>query len=335
MVRIAQEDIAVIGGGNLGHLIGAIYGSGHPVRILSSKAPETPTWHGLRAYGHMNSYGGAEFSSNPEAVIDGASMIFVTVPSDMREAALLKIRDFIKPGARIVAIPAVGGWFEVANRVLDGLDVSIEGLRDIPFICDQTDFGKSVRFVGEKDSIFAAPRQVSTYWGMFFGIKCLPVTTDDILLTPANPIIHPGNLYGMFDKGRRDIIPVRPRFYEDMSVISGDWIDNLDRDIRAIRKAKGMDRFTIFDWFEQNYGSIVKDKTNLSMMFRTNPAYAGVMSPLREVQGGWSLKSDHRVFKEDIPFGLEILKREATQFDVSVPHIDEVLVWAHSVMRTE
>lgn len=329
-------NIAIIGGGNLGHLLGALYGGRHTSTIITSKATKEIQYNVIQAYNdqgptHESVVG---FSSDYWYVCD-ADLIFVTVPSDMRRNACEQMKSFVKPGAIVCAIPAVGNWFDIARHSFRRTGVKVEGLRDIPFICDKCEFGKRVRFVGKKDSIYAPSQTQAEFYEDFFDIPCGVVSELDILLTPANPIIHPGNLYGMFRAGEYTHIPSKPLFYEELTELGAATIEALDSDIGKIRKKAGLAPFTIFDWFEQNYGSSIDDKSNLLTTFRTNKCYKGCVAPLEETPDGFTLIANHRVFKEDIPFGLELLKAKALKYGVETPTIDVVLSWAHSIMKKE
>jgi len=52
----------------------------------------------------------------------------------------------------------------------------------------------------------------------------------------------------------------------------------------------------------------VKDKSDLRTVFRTNSGYATVKIPVKAVEGGVIVNTDARIFWEDVPYGLCILK---------------------------
>lgn len=64
----------------------------------------------------------------------------------------------------------------------------------------------------------------------------------------------------------------------------------------------------IKDRIIQQYTDQVKDKSTLKTVFRTNTGYATVQIPQKAVPGGFVLNTEARIFWEDIPYGLCILK---------------------------
>jgi len=75
--------------------------------------------------------------------------------------------------------------------------------------------------------------------------------------------------------------------------------------------------------------------TDLRRFFRENQAYKGFRCPFRAVEGGWEPDFSNRYFTEDIPYGLCVYKGLAELAGVSVPAIDEILIWAQTHMGKE
>ena len=136
----------------------------------------------------------------------------------------------------------------------------------------------------------------------------------NITLTPGNPIMHPSIMYGMFGPHSQwDGKPIKekPLFYEAVSELSSYFLTLADAEVQAIRHAVHGQTGTNLPavWpLRQNikkvYGELVGDNRTLMTTMRTNRAYGTIRTPLLPVEGGFTIKLNHRFFLEDVPFGL-------------------------------
>lgn len=77
-----------------------------------------------------------------------------------------------------------------------------------------------------------------------------------------------------------------------------------------------------------SYGTQVKDATSLRSTFCTNVGYRGCRTPLEDAGNGRvrpAVKS--RLFVEDVPYGLVILRDIASLIGIAVPEIDSQIRW--------
>lgn len=61
--------------------------------------------------------------------------------------------------------------------------------------------------------------------------------------------------------------------------------------------------------------------------FRTNQGYRTVRIPVKEVTGGVIPNIDGRIFWEDVPYGLMILRQIADMAGVHTPNINRMIRW--------
>jgi len=85
------------------------------------------------------------------------------------------------------------------------------------------------------------------------------------------------------------------------------------------------------------YGSDVTDTSSLLSVMRTNVGYKGCGTPLKaESDGTFSPATGSRLFWEDVPYGLCILKHIAELCgDLPTPTINEMIFWHQSLMGKE
>jgi len=65
----------------------------------------------------------------------------------------------------------------------------------------------------------------------------------------------------------------------------------------------------------------------LKTVFRTNIGYSVLKFPTKKVEGGVIPNIDGRLFWEDVPYGLVILKDIATMVNVKTPATDLMIEW--------
>lgn len=80
------------------------------------------------------------------------------------------------------------------------------------------------------------------------------------------------------------------------------------------------------------YGEQIKDKSTLETVFKTNIGYSTLKIPVKKVSGGVIPDIDGRIFWEDIPFGLCILKNIADMVFVKTPWINKMIEWHQKFM---
>eukprot|EP01015_Nassula_variabilis_P023881 TRINITY_DN4507_c0_g1_i6.p1 TRINITY_DN4507_c0_g1~~TRINITY_DN4507_c0_g1_i6.p1 ORF type:complete len:210 (+),score=36.52 TRINITY_DN4507_c0_g1_i6:108-737(+) len=173
-----------------------------------------------------------------------------------------------------------------------------------------------------------------------FGIITLPIPNFLCLtLYPSNQIIHPGRMYGIFQDwdGKKSFEPNQvPFLYEDMDDISADMLQKLDDEIQMIKNAiqqknSFTDLSSVLPLKERiifQYGEQIANKSNLKEVFRTNQGYKTARVPVRQVENGKVIPEiNSRLFFEDIPYGLCILKDLAELLNLSTPAIDLMIEW--------
>lgn len=71
----------------------------------------------------------------------------------------------------------------------------------------------------------------------------------------------------------------------------------------------------------------------MKTVFATNQGYATVRIPVKQVKGGVIPDVDGRIFWEDIPFGLCILKDIASMVGTKTPTVDMMIDWHQKFMN--
>eukprot|EP00300_Choanocystis_sp_HF-7_P016942 c19580_g1_i1.p1 GENE.c19580_g1_i1~~c19580_g1_i1.p1 ORF type:complete len:445 (+),score=86.08 c19580_g1_i1:29-1336(+) len=371
--RSAAINITIIGAGNLGHVMAGQLAARENTKVffLTRKASQiaAPMMNeGIRVTIKGPTKDTPDtfvtgrvtlVSDKPADVIPQADVVLVTVPSHARPTVLSLIAPHIAKDRPVFigAFPGIGGFDWIARAVFKqhGLSNAIVfSIKDIPFMSSNTTFGKSATNLGRKKLLFLATNRFKEsdetklcaylMTEMAEGIPCVVMDSFmTITLTPANPIMHPAIMYGMFGPfSQWDGRPLKekPLFYEDVSELSSYFTERADADIQAIKrgvvKATRADLTAVWPLrvnMKNVYGDVVGDNRTLMLAMRTNRAYASIRTPLApHPEGGFVPDIGHRFFHEDVPYGLVILRDIADMVNVKVPMIDELLMWAQGLM---
>ena len=294
-------------------------------------------------------------SENAADVIPDSNLIIMPVPSMAYESLLSEIEPYIASGTIIGATPGMGGFDWVLKRILGKKydDIIAFSMVPLPWNCRITEYGSEVEVRVQKEPLSFACNRSSfeirrKLQKMFIDIFRLNTNILEHLLSitlfPANSVIHPARLYGLFkDYEEGKIYNENPLFYEDMDDFSANCIEKVSDELQTIcRRIEEKseikllkDVLPIDESILRVYPGKVKDTSNLKQIFRTNSGYKGFHTPMKESKGGWIPDFSNRYFTEDIPFGLCIYKGVAEILGEKTPMMDTILTWTQEKMGKE
>jgi hypothetical protein len=84
---------------------------------------------------------------------------------------------------------------------------------------------------------------------------------------------------------------------------------------------------TVLDYYEST------DAVSLAKKLRSIEAFKGILSPMKQVEGGYIPDFQSRYFTEDFPYGLAIIHRLAHEKGVPSPSIDMVYDWGTKMLN--
>ena len=252
-----------------------------------------------------------------------------------------------------------------------GLGIKIFGFQTIPWTCRTVKYGHTVRIHEAKLALNLAVLPTSlTQIGAalmkdLFQVKIKQVPNFlNLTLVPSNQLIHPARTHAIFRGGRTFSLEEKlPLFYEDMCEKSAETLQGLDDDLQAIRyaltrkyPALNLDMvLPLRNRVVRQYGASVRDPSTLRSTFATNVAYSGIQCPVEKLYEGSEKTSSKeegsselepkligygppvqsRLFWEDIPFGLCILKNFAELLEIKTPTMVAMIRWHQQYMGIE
>lgn len=363
--------VTICGGGNGAH-VAATYLSAKGLRVqVLTRQPErwAETLELSTAGSSWESRGVISgrlslVSKHAKDVIPQSDVVIVASPANAHPAILNHVAPYLKEGVKLGALFAQGGFDWAVKKALgDELLANVDllfGLQNIPWICKTTQYGRKCRIIGSKQCLYVAcypverKENAATLMQSLFDIPCEPVANFlNLTLTPSNQIIHPARYYAIFrdwdGKKTYTLEELKKRdgltLYAGFDEFSAEQLTMLDNELQQIKYAL-LQRFPALDLSDvlpmgdrvvKHYGKDVLDRSSLLQIFRTNLGYAGCATPLMEVsEGRFQPAIKSRLFWEDIPYGLCILKNMAEMLgNIPTPRIDFMIRWHQQFMGVE
>eukprot|EP01060_Flectonema_neradi_P026862 TRINITY_DN362_c3_g2_i3.p1 TRINITY_DN362_c3_g2~~TRINITY_DN362_c3_g2_i3.p1 ORF type:complete len:421 (+),score=94.65 TRINITY_DN362_c3_g2_i3:61-1323(+) len=361
----AGMTVAVCGGGNAAHvMVGDLGSRGYTVNLylpfrdeaerFTAALPSNGVKINYVTKGKVAHSKPGRVSKLAKDVIPGAKFIFIPLPVFAHEPTLMDIVPHCDDDAVIVAMPATGCFDWTATKVFNklGKRVTIAGIAPLPYVCRIVKYGAEVNLMGVKDKVGMATlpsrkiNEVAAVVEEVIGLRVerypsfVPIT-----LTPTNPIMHTGRLYGMFVGAGywrdRKGYPGMIKFYDDCDAVSNEWLHRLNAENQKIGEAieKAIPGCTggkvrnINEFLKWTYGPDISKWDTAGDCYRTNKQFKGVGSPMIEVAPSyWVPDFKNRYFSEDFPFGLIANRGLAELLGVPTPDMDTVIEWAQKEM---
>ncbi|EAM8615765.1 hypothetical protein BHS62_24600 [Salmonella enterica] len=286
-----------------------------------------------------------------------ADVVIVTAPSHARHALLSHLQPALPRNKPVFvgAIPGFGGFDWLAEYLLGSVgNVVLWGMKDVPHIAYDLTPGRSVRLGGAKSRLYVAlhRREKAEHAQILLShlhrLYDSPVTLLgdylEITLTPGNPIMHSAVIYGLIGPwGQWHQHPFTdvPCWWNDCPELGAYYLQRCDEENQALCRAASAalnSNLSSVKPLKQEiveaYGDQIVDPRTLLSVLRTNRAYAGIPLPLIPLEngGGYVFDCQHRVFQEDIAFGLGLLVAIGEQLQVSVPCMREIYHWCSQFM---
>eukprot|EP01006_Ploeotia_vitrea_P014017 TRINITY_DN37055_c0_g1_i1.p1 TRINITY_DN37055_c0_g1~~TRINITY_DN37055_c0_g1_i1.p1 ORF type:complete len:397 (+),score=50.94 TRINITY_DN37055_c0_g1_i1:50-1240(+) len=358
-----MTQVCVCGGGNAAHvMIQELTTSGCKVNLFAPFADEAEKFNSLlpkeglkcdmidgsSKYGQLQAV-----SKDPAAVIPGSKFIFVPLPCFAHEATLRAVVPHCDDDAVICAMPTTGAFDFIGTKVLKELgreSITLAGLSPLPYVCRIVDYAKQVRLFGKKERVHFATlpasrgAEVAAQLEPLLGLK-LDIAPSFLVLTltPTNPIMHTGRLYGLFGDTdwRTKKFEKNVLFYEECDDLSDRFLKELDAENQLIVQACekvvpgciGGKVLPLPDYLKSVYGKDITCWDSPKACYQSNCQFKGVGSPMKQLEDGtWVPDFKSRYFTEDFPFGLLTNKGIAQLLGVATPTMDKIILWAQKEM---
>lgn len=276
---------------------------------------------------------GFRVSGLKEEALADADMIFCTYPAFLRPTFVQQAAPFLKKGAMLGFLPGYGGIEYHCKELLEK-GVEVFAFQRVPFVARCTvkpGEGAVAGILSRKTQLYVGTiNHDERVTGLVQELLGIPTVTIRnylaITLTPSNPLLHITGIYNVFGKAEPDAVyPKELYLYEEWTDETSELLFQYDAEVQEIcRRLAPMDMSEVVS-LPIYYESDTPHK--MTKKLQSIEAFKAVKVPLKPVENGYGIDFDSRMFREDFPYGVCVLKAYAILTGVKTPIIDEMLAF--------
>ncbi|MCQ2334879.1 MAG: NAD/NADP octopine/nopaline dehydrogenase family protein [Paludibacteraceae bacterium] len=332
-MREDKLHICICGGGGLGHTTAGVFSSqeGVDVSLLTSRPdswsntfcvndPIGKVFHGRISHA----------SCLASEVIPTADLVLLCLPAFLVEQTLRDIAPNLRPDTQVGAVVGNTGFFIYAHEILPA-ETPLFAFQRAPYISRVVEYGKEANLLGYKDELLVATENIANVSAFCERLSALLLTPVralnsfyEVTLSNSNPILHTGRLYTMWKDWDGTPYAENPLFYYGWTDEASKVEIQMDQELFVLLKHLNIGTQSIKPLLE-HYDSA--DAAALTRKLRSIPSYAGIYSPMKQIDAGWVPDFTSRYFTEDFPYGLKIIHDLAHKNELPCPMIDKVYEW--------
>lgn len=270
-------------------------------------------------------------SSHPEEAAAGAEIVFVCLPHFAVERAFYDIEPYVVDGCLVGVIPGSGGCEFYFDRVFHGR-ARLFGFQRVPFVARLEEYGRIAQILSWKPYCVLGTLRKGDLEPACTSVESCGLALERadnylaISLAPSNPVIHTACAYGMFNgHSPHEIYPRVKRLYEEWGDAESSIMIAMDEELHALfGYIHELDMSSVRPLTE-HYES--PDAPSLTRKILSIPSFQDLLSPMKPVDGGATADLSSRMFTEDFPFGLALIRGFGEIYQIEMPVIDRVLGW--------
>lgn len=339
--------VCIVGGGHIGTTLLCYVKNTHPEYTVTmytrrpnlfSKQIKCNDWEG-----------GKNYTITPDAISNeasvsakGADIVFIALPHFAVEKAFADIAPYVSEKAFVGVLPGGGGCEFFFGKYFTDKQ-TLFGFQRVPFTAKLQEYGKEANLkswkpfsvVGTLPScrIDEACKMIETC-----GLKTKKAANYlEVALTPTNPVLHTSRtneLFGNYD--RNHVFTEKVKFYVGWSDKASTTLFGMDAELQQLLKkiteAIGLETSAIRPLAEHYESPTI---SSLTAKINSIATFQSVFAPMKEVEGGFVADTASRMFTEDFPWGLAVIRSYFDLFDMKAPTMDRVLSWYADYMGLE
>ena len=281
-------------------------------------------------------------SNNPSVAAEKADIVFVALPHFAVEKAFSEIAPYVAEDAYIGVIPGGGGcefFFEKYFRESN----TLFGFQRVPFTAKLVEYGKETNLKSWKKFSVVGTLYKEKIREVCERIELCGLKTRkadnylSIALTPTNPVLHTARIYEIFSEyDRNHVFNEKHLFYVGWTDMASKILINMDNELHNLLDCIAViDTTAIRPLYEHYEAPTVRDMTR---KINSIPTFQNVYAPLRSIDGrdnAYVADTESRMFAEDFPWGLAIIRSYFDFFGIHAPTMDTVLKWYADYMGYE
>ena len=269
----------------------------------------------------------------PSVAADKADAVFVALPHFAVEKAFMDVSPFVSENAFVCVLPGGGGCEFYFDKYFTQKQ-TLCGFQRVPFTAKLETYGRetnlkswkpySVVGTQKRERIDEACRMIEAC-----GLETRKADNYlSIALTPTNPILHTSRTYELFGTyDRSHVFKEKSKFYVGWTDETSRTLLAMDAELQALLSSiTELDTSAIRPLVEHYEAPTIERMTEKINSIAT---FQSVFAPLKATEDGAGFVADtnSRMFTEDFPWGLLIIRAYFDFFDVKAPMMDEILGW--------
>ena len=264
-----------------------------------------------------------------EKAISDADYVMCTYPSFLRKDFIEKSKGFYPEGCKLGFFPGYGGAEYMCKDLVDN-GITVFGLQRVPFVARQSN-REIASCLSRKTTLYVAtiPKsKTEEIRGEIEDLIGIPTVALKeylaVTLVPSNPLLHLTGLYNVFkDYKKGDSFDRQLMFYEEWNDETSELLLKYDEELQEIcERMKPLNLEEIVS-LKIYYESPTAEA--MTRKLKSIKAFEVVQVPLVEEEGKFYPDFNSRMFLEDFPYGIAIIKFFGILTKVDTPAIDKIL----------
>lgn len=331
--------VTVVGGGHIGTALVCYVKHIHPeyeVRLLTRRPERFASVLVCNDWEQ-----GCSYEVEPDVISDDASLaaqdadiVFIALPHFAVENAFADIAPHVAKGAFVGVLPGSGG-FEFFFEKYFRDRAKLFGFQRVPFTAKLERYGHEANLKSWKPYSVVGTLRMSDLDEACRRIEACGLKTrraDNFLavsLTPSNPVLHTSRTYEIFGAyPRTHEFDEHQHFYVGWGDQASETLFAVDAELHQLFAAMpDLDMSSVIPLGEHYESPTVEAMTAKINSIATFQTVMAPMKPSLVTPGKFVADTDSRLFTEDFPWGLAIIRAYCEIFEVPAPTIDKVLGW--------
>lgn len=333
--------ICVVGGGHIGTTLSCYIKHSHPefeVSLFTRRPEQFSEVIKCNDIEQSISYLVAldAISSDPSIAAKDADIVFVALPHFAVEKAFADVSPFVSHRAVIGVLPGGGGCEFYFERYFNESQ-TLFGFQRVPFTAKLQEYGKEANLKSWKPYSVVGTLQRSRVDDVCEMIESCGLRTRkasnylEIALTPTNPILHTSRTYEIFGQYERAYgFDSRRKFYVGWTDAASETMFAMDDELHILLDSiQELDTSAIKRLSDHYESPTVPELTH---KINSIPTFQSVYAPMVERDGKYYADTQSRMFTEDFPWGLLVIRSYFDYFNHKAPMMDKLLHWYSNYM---
>lgn len=325
-------NVVVVGAGNMGLAITAYLASkGYDVTLFTKKTIEELKLNDIET-GKISIVNNYKVTADPLESLKIADIILCTYPAFLRKKFVKQYGHILKKGCSLGFVPGYGGIEYSCTKLIQN-GIKIFGLQRVPYVA-RAHVENQIYIAGilsKKSKLYVAAipySETTLITKTIENLLDIPCTSLKeylaITLAPSNPLLHITGLYGAFHNWKAgQNYTGSHNFYEVWNDETSEILFKYDSELQKV--CNQLDMFNLQEVVPLPIYYESDSPRKMTKKLKSIKAFEAVKLPLQKTAIGYVPDLNSRMFVEDYPFGVCVIKDFAIMTNTSTPIVDLML----------